>query len=243
MKVLVTGATGFLVTILFKRLASEHFDVVGTTRRKSNKDDRLLCTGDIDANTDWKHVVPECEVVIHAAARAPILSKKTMGSAQVYRAFNKDATLKLAEDANAAGVKHFVYMSSAGVNGDKTYDNPHTELTSPNPVSDYAQSKYEAGKLLILIERYKETGRPTTILRPTLIRGENPPGNARRWLKRVSIGLPLPFKNIKNKRSLVSLDNVVDFIVQCLCDARSRTELFLFADVIPRFRQKSLFLP
>ncbi|CAM6753395.1 hypothetical protein L414_03116 [Enterobacter hormaechei subsp. hoffmannii UCICRE 3] len=69
-----------------------------------------------------------------------------------------------------------------------------------------------------------------TIVRPALICGENAPGNIQRLLKLVSKNLPLPFKNVKNKRALVSLDNVVSFINECVVNEKAKNQLFLLAD-------------
>lgn len=65
-----------------------------------------------------------------------------------------------------------------------------------------------------------------TIVRPALICGENAPGNIQRLLKLVSKNLPLPFKNVKNKRALVSLDNVVSFINECVVNEKAKNQLF-----------------
>jgi nucleoside-diphosphate-sugar epimerase len=69
-----------------------------------------------------------------------------------------------------------------------------------------------------------------TIVRPALICGENAPGNIQRLLKLVSKNLPLPFKNVKNKRAIVSLDNVVSFISECVVNEKSKNQLYLLAD-------------
>jgi len=203
-------------------------DVVGTTRRGSQNTDGLVDIGDISATTDWSRVLEGCDAVVHTAGRAHILKDSAADKLSAFRQVNCDATLKLAHDAQMAGVTHFIFISSIGVNGNATSDTPFSEKSIPKPVSDYALSKYEAEQKLN--EAFSSGQMAITVIRPALICGENAPGNVRRLLKLVASGLPLPFKGIKNKRSMVSLENVVNFIATCLSDPRSKNQLFVLAD-------------
>ncbi|HAS1768279.1 TPA: NAD-dependent epimerase, partial [Enterobacter hormaechei subsp. hoffmannii] len=115
-----------------------------------------------------------------------------------------------------------------GVNGNSTSGTPFTETSAPRPTSDYAISKLEAEQSLL--KNFGGTDMAITIVRPALICGENAPGNIQRLLKLVSKNLPLPFKNVKNKRALVSLDNVVSFINECVVNEKAKNQLFLLAD-------------
>ncbi len=202
--------------------------MIGTTRRTTDDTSGLINVGDISELTNWSDAVKGCDVIVHTAGRAHILNDDAVDRLTEFRRVNRDATLKLAEDAAAAGVKHFIFISSIGVNGNSTHGVPFTEQSIPQPISDYAISKLEAEKALK--EKCAERGIALTVIRPALICGENAPGNIRRLLKLVSVGLPMPFRGVSNKRSMVSLDNVVNFIMTCIEDPRSKNELFVLAD-------------
>lgn len=228
MKILVTGGTGFLGSSLVRELKSLGHNVVITTRQFEKPAEGIYNVGDISAQTDWQHILNGCDVVIHTAGRAHILNDTVEDKLAEFRRVNCEATVKLAHDAAQCKVKHFIFISSIGVNGNATNGTPFTEQSEPNPVSEYAISKYEAEKKLVA--DFSQSEMAITIVRPALICGVNAPGNIQRLLKLVSKNLPLPFKNIKNKRAMVSLDNVVSFIVQCINNVEAKGQLYLLAD-------------
>lgn len=231
MKILVTGATGFVGSRLVVELEKLNYAVVATSRRAGPVESSLINMGEISASTDWSSVLDGCETVVHTAGRAHILDDKAEDKLAEFRRVNRDATLKLAHDAEQSGVKHFIFISSIGVNGNYTNGVPFTEISEPRPTSDYAVSKYEAE--LTLYEKFANSTMKITVIRPALICGDNAPGNIRRLLKLVSSGIPLPFKGVKNKRGMASLDNVVSFIIACISNQKSKGELFLLADSNP----------
>ncbi|MCK7450808.1 NAD-dependent epimerase/dehydratase family protein [Enterobacter chengduensis] len=228
MKVMVTGGTGFLGTALVRALKSAGHEVILTTRKQDNPEQGIYNLGDISANTNWLNLLQGCDTVIHTAGRAHILNDDAQDALAEFRRVNHDATMKLASDAATSGVKHFIFVSSIGVNGNATSGIPFTEASEPQPTSDYAISKREAEQSLL--NQFAESDMAITIVRPALICGENAPGNIQRLLKLVSKNLPLPFKNVRNKRALVSLDNVVSFISECVVNEKSKNQLYLLAD-------------
>jgi nucleoside-diphosphate-sugar epimerase len=227
-KILVTGATGFVGSKLMTELKAKQYEVSGTSRRSVETAPDLINIGDLSELTDWSVPLLTCDVVVHVAGRAHIMNDLAEDKLAEFRRINRDATLKLATDAHLAGVKHFIFISSIGVNGNSTFGKPFTEASIPEPTSDYAISKLEAE--LALKEQFAGTSMAITIIRPALICGENAPGNIHRLLKLVASGIPLPFKGINNKRAMVSLENVVSFIIACIEDTHSYNETFLLAD-------------
>ncbi|MCS3462836.1 MULTISPECIES: NAD-dependent epimerase/dehydratase family protein [Citrobacter] len=228
MKVLVTGGTGFLGAALVLALKSSGHQVILTTRRQEDIEQGIYNLGDISAETNWVNLLQGCDTVIHTAGRAHILNDNAQDALAEFRRVNHDATLKLAKDSASCGVKHFIFVSSIGVNGNATSGIPFTEASEPRPTSDYAISKLDAEQSLR--RTFTNSEMAVTIVRPALICGENAPGNIQRLLKLVSKNLPLPFKNVKNKRALVSLDNVVSFINECVVNDKSKNQLYLLAD-------------
>lgn len=228
MKVLVTGGTGFLGATLVNTLRAAGHQVISTTRREENTEQGMYNLGDISAQTDWSTILQGCDTVIHTAGRAHILNDDAKDALTEFRRVNHDATMKLANDAANCGIKHFIFISSIGVNGNSTSGMPFSELTPAKPTSDYAISKLEAEESLL--KTFSGSAMAITIVRPALICGPNAPGNIQRLLKLVSRNLPLPFKSVKNKRALVSLDNVVSFVSECVTNEKAKNQLYLLAD-------------
>ena len=230
MRVLVTGASGFVGRALVDEiLARGQQEVLGTVRRApKNAKCRLFETGDLAASPDWSNALEGTDVVIHLAGRAHVLSDAGADRLNEFRKINVDATVSLAKAAVKAGVRRFVFVSSIGVNGAKTSGAAFSEDCEPLPVADYAFSKLEAEQQLRTV--LNETDVELVIVRPPLVYAGHAPGNFRRLLKLVSTGLPLPFGKVRNARTMVALDNLVDLLICCIDHPRAANEVFLCAD-------------
>lgn len=147
-----------------------------------------------------------------------------------YRDVNVRGTLNLARQAVDAGVKRFIFISSIKVNGESTQlGKPFRFDDQRSPEDFYGQSKSEAEEQLLQLA--KETSLEVVIIRPTLVYGPGVKANFASLLNLVSKGLPLPFRCIKdNKRSLVSVDNLVDLIVTCIDHPKAINQVFLVSD-------------
>lgn len=231
MKLLVTGVTGFIGQGLVKRLTDAgKYEVTGIVRNKRAAIDSNIETvtvSEITADTDWRAALKDVDGIVHLAARAHVLHDSSADPLTEFRKVNVEGTLNLARQAARAGVKRFVFISSIGVNGNSN-ERPFTEMDRPNPVEAYAVSKYEAECGLQAIAR--ETGMGVVIIRPPLVYGPNAPGNFRRLMTLAAKRIPLPLGAVDNKRSLVALDNLVDFIVTCIEHPNAANEIFLIAD-------------
>lgn len=184
--------------------------------------------GNIGADTDWTRALVGVSSVVHLAGRAHVLRETCPDPISLFRAVNRDGTLRLARMAAEAGVRRFVFVSSIGVNGSQTKDRPYTELDEPKPHDLYAISKYEAEQGLHEISAL--TGMQFVILRPPLVYGPDAPGNLRRLLNLVEKGLPLPFRAVDNRRSLLYLGNLVDAIALCLTHPSAANQTYLVSD-------------
>jgi nucleoside-diphosphate-sugar epimerase len=146
-----------------------------------------------------------------------------------FHAVNVGGTLNLARQAAAAGVRRFLFVSSIGVNGARTVSEiPFHETGNTNPHNAYALSKWDAEVGLIKIAA--DTGLEVVIIRPPLVYGRNAPGNFGSLRRAVQRGLPLPLGAVHNRRSLVSLDNLVDLIVTCITHPKAANQTFLVSD-------------
>jgi nucleoside-diphosphate-sugar epimerase len=183
----------------------------------------------IDAATKWHQDLKNVEVVVHLAARAHILKEKSADPLGDFRQVNLEGTLNLALQAAKSGVKRFVFISSVGVNGSQTQiGHSFSEVDQPNPHNAYAISKLEAEQGLLRISN--ESGLEVVIIRPPLVYGLNAPGNFGSLLRAVHRGWPLPLGAVHNQRSLVALDNLVDFIITCINHPQAANQTFLVSD-------------
>lgn len=232
MKVLITGASGFVGRAVFGALKlNSEYEVRGTARANTKqKNDSLIEIGDISAVTGWSAALHEVDVVVHLAARAHVLNDNSADPLAEFRRVNVDGALALAEQALTAGVKRFVFISSIGVNGTQTTTEAFDESSVLAPQFDYALSKLEAEQGLKSL--LQGTEMELVIIRPPLVYSGHAPGNFQRLLKLVASGAPLPFASVNNQRSLVALDNLVDFIACCVEHPAAANELFLISDGI-----------
>ncbi|MBB4810274.1 nucleoside-diphosphate-sugar epimerase [Acinetobacter johnsonii] len=228
MNILVTGVSGFVGQELIQHLYQmENFSLTVLSRRIVNtlpQEIKQLIGEDIFL-LQWSD---EIDVVIHLAGRAHILNEQTIDPLTEFRKVNVEGTLQLARQALDKKVKRFIFMSSIGVNGSVTSQEPFTEDALPQPHADYAVSKLEAEQELKKLFARSDT--ELVIIRPPLVYAAHAPGNFARLLKLVASDLPLPFAGTKNKRSFVALENLVDFIQTCIEHPNAANQTFLVAD-------------
>lgn len=230
MTVLITGANGFVGHAFCIEAVARGLTVRGVTRSPVDlpMDVEKVVIGSIDGNTDWHVSLTGCDAVVHLAARAHVVQEAATDPLSEFRRVNTEGTLNLARQVAVAGVRRFVFISSIGVNGADTFQQPFTPQDVAAPHSPYAVSKYEAE--LGLRALAEETGMDVVIIRSPLVYGPGAPGNFGslvRWLKR---GVPLPLGAIHNQRSLVALDNLVDLIVTCITHPAAANQTFLVSD-------------
>lgn len=231
MTILLTGATGLLGRACCARLTRDGANARVAVRAKATDlmTSDISVTCDLQSVLDWGSVLTGVDMVIHLAARVHVMHDTSTDPLAEFRAVNVDGTLNLARQAAAAGVKRFVFISSIKVNGEVTQPGRmFTETDRPAPQDPYGISKMEAEVGLRQIAL--ETGMEVVIIRPPLVYGPGVKANFAALMRAVQRGWPLPLGAIHNQRSLIGLDNLVDFIMTCISHPQAANQTFLISD-------------
>lgn len=228
-KILVTGVSGFVGRkLLVELLEKDEFCVRQVLRAPNlSSSPDVFFIDDLTSDINWVEALRDVDCVIHLAARAHKKDRSSLTKINLFDETNVQATINLANQAATIGVKRFIFMSSIGVNG--TYSkSPFTETDVPNPTEAYAISKLNAENGLWDIQH--QTGMEIVIIRPPLVYGPEAPGNFGSLARLVSTGLPLPLGSIRNKRTLIGLDNLVDLVITCINHPNAGNQVFVAGD-------------
>lgn len=218
-KVFITGSTGFVGKHLITELKKRNISYVAGTRE---------LYGDITTQSNWKSIITSCDVVVHLAARVHVMDETDSDPLAAFRKMNVDTTMNLARASKEVGVKRFIFISSVKVNGEETFEVPFSPSMSPSPQDPYGISKLEAESELLKLH---EPGIfEVVIIRPPLIYGPGVKANFEKLFWLVKKDLPTPFGKVANKRSLVSVFNLVDLIIHCFSHPKASGEVFLVSD-------------
>ena len=232
MKILLTGATGFIGKSLVAELLQQGFNISIAVRYKTNLfPDKVeqFVVGDFDNSPDFSTSLTKVDCVIHLAGKAHVIDIDKTSDLNEFRKINTELTLNLANQAIESGVKRLVFLSSIGVNGNRN-NQPFLEIDTPNPQEPYAVSKYEAEQGLLKLA--KNSSLEVVIIRPPLVYGNNAPGNFGRLIQwaGAKIIFPLPLGAVNNVRSLIAIDNLVSFIITCTLHPKAANEIFIISD-------------
>lgn len=227
--ILVTGANGFVGRQLCSDLVRSNFRVKAVLRSLTP----LPCGVEaVKANlTDddtLRAALIDVSCIVHLAGRAHVINDTDSDALSQFRLINRDYSVHLAALAIESGVRRFIYISSIGVNGSYPGEDVVGERSVECPDKDYALSKLEAEQRLV--ELFKASSTELVIIRPPLVYGGEAPGNFERLLKLVKLQVPLPFGSVANKRSMVSLRNLCNFITVCITHPKASGELFVISD-------------
>lgn len=229
LRILVTGASGFVGKLLTAKLFQQGHAVRAAVRAISPPiyNAEVVIVGDINGDTDWLEALSGVDVVIHLAARVHVMTEHSAKPLAEFRKVNVEGTRNLAESAARSGVKRFVYVSSVKVNGEQTI-RPYNELDEPNPQDAYGVSKWEAEQALCKISA--GTDMEVVIVRPPLVYGSGVKGNFAQMIKVLGKGVPLPFASVKNLRSFIYVENLVDALILCATHPNAVGQTYLVSD-------------
>jgi nucleoside-diphosphate-sugar epimerase len=233
LSVLVTGASGWVGGALTKELAACGYGVRAASRTALTD----LPVGvlhnptelTLGPNTNWRPTLQGVDVVVHCAARVHVLDDQSKDPLAEYRSTNVQGTTTLAEQAAAAGVRRFVFISTAHVNGTMTEPGYPFKADDPaHPDSHYGLSKLEAE--LGLREICRRSSMEFVIVRPPLVVGPGVGGNVRMLMRALLRRVPMPLASVNNLRSMVGLGNLVGLLRTCIDHPSAAGQVFMAGD-------------
>ncbi|HVV46279.1 MAG TPA: NAD-dependent epimerase/dehydratase family protein [Bryobacteraceae bacterium] len=231
MRILVTGADGFVGSALCRHLVRQNHSVTGVVRTLkpgvslAGVDIRAI--GDIAENPGWAEILPGVEVAIHLAALVHQMGEQKP-PLEAYRRVNTVATERLAEACVRHGVARMVFLSSIKVNGEGGSERAYSEADAPGPRDAYGVSKLEAE--IVLAQVAAASSLETVIVRPPLIYGPGVRANFHRLLGMSYRMNPVPVPKFTAMRSMISLGNLTDFLSLCSSRPKAAGQLFLISD-------------
>jgi nucleoside-diphosphate-sugar epimerase len=226
MRVLITGATGFLGRVLTPALTQAGYTVRAATRTPQIVPEAAegVIIGDLRLSTNLSAALADVDAVVHLAG---IENVPRGADETAYRDNNLVSTERLAESAARAGVGRFVFLSSVRAQTGPSSPDIVTEDLAPEPVDAYGRSKLEAEQAIL------SSGVPGIILRPVLVHG---PGVRLKMASLMRLALlpwPLPLGSFQAKRSIVARPHLVDAVLLALAEPQMRGQIYLVADPEP----------
>ncbi len=226
MKILVTGANGFIGRALCPHLSALGHEVVPAVRRPCGLPGERIVVDEASCAA----ALQGCLGVVHLAARAHVVRESAADALAEFRRANVEGALRVAKQVAAAGVRRFVFISSIKANGEATQPGrPYTAGDVPAPEDAYGHSKAEAEAGLWQLARKTDMG--LVIIRPVLVYGPGVKGNFSSMMRWVRHGVPLPLGAVtQNRRSLLALGNLVNLIGTCIDHPKAANQVFLASD-------------
>lgn len=222
----LTGSTGFIGRHILAELPKRGYRVRVLLRRPSDVPEGASSAviGDIASPHNMAAALRDVDMIVHSAGLAHAMSGQPEND---YRTINTEATIKLAQAAERAGVKRFVFLSSIRAQSGPVAADVLTEGMEPRPTDAYGRSKLEAEKGLAAL------GLDWAALRPVLVYGPGVKGNMAALLKLAQSPWPLPLGGLRAKRSLLSLDNLTAALDTLLKAQGTLRRPFIAADPEP----------
>lgn len=220
MKVLVTGATGFVGGEILRNLYGNGFDVLGTSKSGVKEGKPKIIKADV---TDFEklkaNLDEDFDAVIHSAGLAHQFGNVEKS---LFEKVNIDGTKNVAELAVRANIKHFILISSTAVYG--FHKNEIDESAECLPDTDYADSKLKSE--IICREICEKNNIDLTIFRLTPVLGEKGIGNVPRLIAAIDKRRFLWVGDGRNKKSLIYVGDIADACRMILEKKKNGTEIF-----------------
>lgn len=219
-RVLVTGASGFIGSALTSALEARGLEVRGAHRNHGAIRPCDVAIGAMSGDTDWRAALEGVTHVVHLAGPAHArFSERTLRTAIV------DASGALAAQAEAAGVRRLVFVSSIKAGAARSAGAPLRECDGDAPADAYGRAKRDAEAIVLAHQALKPVA-----LRPPLVFGPEAKANFARLLRLAASPLPLPLARFDNRRSLISRGSLLEAIIAVIESEAGPSGAFYVAD-------------
>jgi nucleoside-diphosphate-sugar epimerase len=228
--VLVTGGTGFIGGHVCQSFLDRGEQVVALSRNGDGhtaEGIRLARVSDLLDRNGLRSALDGIQTVVHLAGRVHAKREGKDNPESECRRVNVDGTNALLDEAIAAGVRRFVFISSVKAVANES-DVALDETTPPMPTDAYGTSKLEAERLVRVVSVRENLHAP--ILRLPVVYGPGMKSNMLRLFQAVSRGVPLPLAGIHNRRSFAYVGNVTEAIQSILSAPGAARETFFVSD-------------
>lgn len=227
-RVLVTGASGFVGAALVPALARAGKQVRAATRTPAavcfSREVDVVAVPDFRQSVDWGPRLADIDAVVHLAGVAHVGLKRNAG---VYDRVIHRATAELAQACARTGVRRVVFVSSIRAQCGARADHVLREDDPGQPTEDYGKAKLKAEAAV------RASDVASTILRPAMVYGAGVKGNLATLQRLADTSWPLPFASFTNRRSLLSLDNLLAAIAFVLDADAAVGETYVVSDPKP----------
>jgi UDP-glucose 4-epimerase len=227
--ILVTGASGFLGSVIVPFLAAAGHHVRAASRNPSSavageRIESVVCPNlAAMREIDWDVLLAGIDIVVHLAGIAHYPLPENVH----YDRINREATVILAKACLRHSVKRLIFLSSIAAQTGSAADNVLTEANEPRPETAYGRSKLEAELEIANL------GVPLTILRPVVVYGPTASANVWLLMRLAASPWPLPFGAFRNRRSLLAVENLALAIAHCFDSPDTLNQTFIVADREP----------
>ena len=228
MRILITGATGFVGRRLLTLLEAYEYEICVLSRKPHPVYETVVC--DLQSKVIPEDALTGIDTVFHLAGFTHDLRDASKVE-HLYSAVNIDGTVQLAELAVHQGVQHFIYVSSVKAGGTAIAGQCMTEDNQGEPEGIYGRTKREAE--LMLLEIGRQSGMYVSIVRPSLVYGPGVKGNLRIMLSRIDKGWFPPLPEVGNRRSMIHVDDLVRALLLVAENERAHGEIFIATDGVP----------
>lgn len=193
LRILVTGANGFVGSRLIRDLTGSGHLVRGVVRREFEGFDPAVHVV-LSGTTSLASWLEDADALIHTAG----VAHRPGAAREEYYEVNRDWTIQLAREVRESPARVMIHLSSIAAREATSGDSRRPQ--------DYGLSKLEAEPAVTALA---ESGKLGVNLRPPLIYGSGAPGNWGRLVRLARLPLPLPFASVKNRRSYLALDHLI----------------------------------